>query len=138
VKLVYLTRLYRFNAGHRLFHPERDEGWNERVFGKCSTPGGHGHNYALEVTVRGAPDPESGQVCPPGELDRRIEEQVLGPLDHKNLNLVLELRDGPAPTTEVLILELWRRLASRVPPPAALHRLRIVETEKNAVELESR
>ena len=67
---VYLGRLYRFNAGHRLSRPDRDPDWNLEVFGKCSYEGGHGHNYDLEVVIRGAPDPLTGQgghiYCTPG------------------------------------------------------------------------
>lgn len=131
---VDLTRVYRFNAGHRLFHPDRDEGWNLRVFGKCSYAGGHGHNYTLEVTVRGVPDRETGWVIPREVLDRDVAEHVIEPIDHRNLNDVLELLAGPAPTTEVLAVEVWRRLAPHIAAPATLHRLVISETSKNTFE----
>ncbi len=137
MRTVDITRLYRFNAGHRLFHPDEDDAWNRRVFGKCSYESGHGHNYGLEVTLRGTPDPQTGMVIPIERLDAIVEEHVIEPIDHRNLNAVLELVDGPAPTTEVLILELWRRLARKIPPPARLEKLRVTETEKNSFELEA-
>ena len=135
---VLVGRLYRFNAGHRLFHPERDDAWNFDVFGKCSFAGGHGHNYELEIVVRGTPDRLTGRVLPLAALDAIVDEHVIEPLDHRNLNDVLALVDGPAPTTEVLMLEIWRRLVGRIPPPVSLHRVAVSETDKNLFELEAR
>jgi 6-pyruvoyltetrahydropterin/6-carboxytetrahydropterin synthase len=137
MRTVDLTRLYRFNAGHRLFHPDKSDDWNWRIFGKCSYESGHGHNYGLEVVLRGTPDPETGMVMPIDQLDAIIEEHVIEPIDHRNLNDVLELHDGPAPTTEVLILDLWRRLDGKIPPPARLWKLRVTETEKNSFEIQA-
>lgn len=134
MKRVYLTKLFRFNAGHRLFHPDRSDDWNLRVFGKCSYPGGHGHNYTLEITVSGEPDRQTGLVLPEPTLDAAFATTVLDRIDHRNLNDVLSKDFGPAPTTEVLILELWRALETRIPPPAKLARLRISETAKNTFE----
>jgi 6-pyruvoyltetrahydropterin/6-carboxytetrahydropterin synthase len=132
--VVYVSRVYRFNAGHRLYDPRRSAAWNEAVFGKCSYEGGHGHNYRLEVCVRGVPSPETGWVVPPARLDRWVEELVLDPLDHRSLNQVLSLEVGTAPTTEVLAVEIWQRLAPVIPAPARLWRLVIAETEKNVFE----
>ena len=102
---VFVTRAYEFNAGHRLFNPDHDDAWNLRVFGKCSYPGGHGHNYRLEVTVRGPVDPETGFAIHLDDLDSLVKRQVVEPIDHRNLNEVLELQVGVAPTTEVLAVE---------------------------------
>ena len=135
--VVYLTRVYHFNAGHRLFHPERDAAWNQRIYGKCSNPGGHGHNYRLEVTIRGTPDPDTGWISSISSIDSVVADTVLEPMDHRNLNEVLELDHGPCPTTEVLILEIWERLCGAIPGPASLHRLRISETRKNEFEIEA-
>ncbi len=134
MKVVYLTRTYRFNAGHRLFDPGRDEAWNREVFGKCSLPGGHGHNYTLEVTVRGSPDPETGQILKLEALDAAVAAVVHDRIDHRNLNEVLSKTHGPAPTTEVLILELWPLLDRLIPAPVSLHRLIVAETTKNTFE----
>lgn len=134
MKVAYLTKAYRFNAGHRLHDPRRDGAWNLRVFGKCSYPGGHGHNYTLEVTVRGSPDPGTGRVAREEDLDAAVEAEVMEKIDHRSLNDVLPSQFGPAPTTEVLLLELWSALEKRVPPPAVLHRLKVSETSKNSFE----
>jgi 6-pyruvoyltetrahydropterin/6-carboxytetrahydropterin synthase len=134
VKLVYWTKAYRFCAGHRLFHPGRDEGWNLRVFGKCSYPGGHGHNYTLEVTVQGEPAAETGRVIAEEDLDQLIESEVMNKLDHRNLNEALSRDFGPAPTTEVVALEIWRLLEKRIPRPAVLYGIKVSETAKNTFE----
>ncbi len=134
MKRAHVTKAYSFNAGHRLFHPERDADWNWETFGKCSYEEGHGHNYVLEVTVEGEIDEASGFVAPMARIDAAVEAEVMRELDHRNLNRRLELRYGPTPTTEVLILELWDRLAPWFDGPARLYRLRVFETEKNAFE----
>ena len=131
---VYLGRLYRFNAGHRLSRPDRDSDWNLEVFGKCSYEGGHGHNYDLEVVISGTPDPLTGQIISLELLDTIVNEKVIEPIDHRNLNEVLETGSTPPPTTEVLIRDIWNRLANSIPSPAELDLLRILETEKNLFE----
>ena len=131
---VYLGRLYRFNAGHRLSRPDRDSDWNLEVFGKCSYEGGHGHNYDLEVVISGTPDPLTGQIISLELLDTIVNEKVIEPIDHRNLNEVLETGSTPPPTTEVLIRDIWNRLADSIPSPAELKLLRILETEKNLFE----
>lgn len=132
--IAYSTRAYSFCAGHRLFDPARDPAWNELTFGKCSWPGGHGHNYRVELTVRGVVSEETGWIVPPAVLDGLFEDVVLARLDHRNLNDILSRDFGPAPTTEVLLLELWRAMEGLVAPPAALHRIVISETSKNTFE----
>ena len=131
---VYLGRLYRFNAGHRLSRPDRDSDWNLEVFGKCSYEGGHGHNYDLEVVISGTPDPLTGRLISLELLDTIVNEKVIEPIDHRNLNEVLETGSTPPPTTEVLIRDIWNRLANSIPSPAELDLLRILETEKNLFE----
>ena len=131
---VYLGRLYRFNAGHRLFRPDQPPEWNLEVFGKCSYEGGHGHNYDLEVIIRGEPDPLTGRAISLEKLDSIVMEHVIEPIDHRNLNEVLETGNTPPPTTEVHIASIWDRLEKKIPPPASLHLLRILETEKNLFE----
>ena len=131
---VQLTRVYRFSAGHRLFHPGRSDDWNWSTFGKCSYAEGHGHNYTLEVSVEGVPDPESGMAISLDIVDRAVEREVMETIDHRNLNEALALEYGPVPTTEVLLLELWDRLEPWIERPARLCRLRIYETSKNTFE----
>ena len=131
---VYLGRLVRCNAGHRLSRPDRDSDWNLEVFGKCSYEGGHGHNYDLEVVISGTPDPLTGRLISLELLDTIVNEKVIEPIDHRNLNEVLETGSTPPPTTEVLIRDIWNRLADSIPSPAELKLLRILETEKNLFE----
>ncbi len=134
MKRVTWTQTYRFCAGHRLHDPHRDERWNLATFGKCSYPGGHGHNYTLELSVRGEPDPATGRVVDPRLIDAIVKQEVFHKLDHRSLNDALSTRYGPAPTTEVLVLELWDALQARIPRPAVLHRLKVSETARNSFE----
>ena len=105
--IVYFTKIYHFNAGHRLFHPDRDDAWNRNVFGRCSHRDGHGHNYELEVSIAGNPDPETGMIVPLAQLDAWVGEVVVSRFDHHNLNRLLRLDDGVAPTSEVFVVEIW-------------------------------
>lgn len=127
---VYVTRQVHFNAGHRLFNPAKSAAWNARTFGPCSNPNGHGHNYVLEVTVRGAPDPETGYVLDLGDLKRIVERAVVVPCDHRNLNKDVDFLRGVIPTAENLAVAFWKRIAPRI-RGAALHRLRLYETPRN-------
>lgn len=114
--MLQLTRAVRFAAAHRYWRPEWDEERNRRVFGACANPHGHGHNYVLEVTVAGEPDPETGFVFDLGELDRILREEVVERLDHQHLNhAVEEFREGGLiPTTENIVRWLWGRVEPRV------------------------
>lgn len=125
---IQLTRTVRFAAAHRYFRPEWDEERNRRVFGLCSNPHGHGHNYVLEVTVAGEPDPMTGFLIDLGQLDQVLREEVIVPLDHQHLNhAVPEFAEGRAvPTTENLVAYLWRRIEPRI-SGARLVRLRLRE-----------
>jgi 6-pyruvoyltetrahydropterin/6-carboxytetrahydropterin synthase len=134
VKRVTWTKAYRFCAGHRLHWEDRDAAWNSRVFGKCSYPGGHGHNYVVEISIRGEPDPDSGLVVAEAAVDAAVESEIMAKLDHRNLNDALTQDFGPAPTTEVLVLELWRALERHVSPPTELYRILVSETSKNVFE----
>src|SRR5208282_1721022 len=108
--MVYLTRRYRFSAGHRLHNDALSAEENLRVYGKCNNPNGHGHNYLLEVTVAGAIEPATGMVFDLGTLDGIVAESVLDKLDHKNLNLDMENFRAQVPTTENLCLEISKLL----------------------------
>jgi 6-pyruvoyltetrahydropterin/6-carboxytetrahydropterin synthase len=129
---VYLTRRYLFVASHRLHNPALDEAANQEIYGKCSNPYGHGHNYFLEVTVSGAIDPETGMVCDLGALDSAVSREILDRFDHQNLN---ELQDFSTtiPTTENLAIRV-QQILSRAPLPAHLEGIRIEETSNNSFE----
>jgi len=123
-----LTRAVRFSAGHRYHRPEWSEEENRRAFGECANAPGHGHNYRCEVTVEGGIDPRTGMVIDLGELDRLLEEEVSGPMDHAFLNDLPEFDDeGRVPTTENLARVVWSRLAPRLPADCRLVRVRVHE-----------
>jgi 6-pyruvoyltetrahydropterin/6-carboxytetrahydropterin synthase len=130
---VFVTRQIHFNAGHRLYNPSRSRRWNERTFGPCANPGGHGHNYVLEVTVRGTPDPQTGYVVDLAELKQIVEKAVVEPCDHRNLNTDVAFLRGVIPTTENLATAFWARIAPQI-RRGALHSLRLYETPRNFVE----
>jgi 6-pyruvoyltetrahydropterin/6-carboxytetrahydropterin synthase len=131
--VVFVTRQVHFNAGHRLYNPARSRSWNERTFGPCANPNGHGHNYVLEATVRGEPDPETGYVIDLGELKAILEKAVVVPCDHRNLNKDVDFLKGVIPTTENLVVAFWGRVAPRI-KAGVLHRLRLFETPRNFAE----
>ena len=123
-----LTRAVRFAAGHRYHRPEWSEEENRRAFGKCANAPGHGHNYRCEITVEGSVDPRTGTVVDLGELDRILEEEVTGPMDHAFLNDLPEFADGDRiPTTEELARVVWSRLEPRLPDGCELVRVRVRE-----------
>ena len=127
-----LTKLYRFSASHRLHSQEFSEEENQRLYGKCNNPYGHGHNYVVEVTVTGPVDPQTGMVANLGELDPFVEREVVEPFDQKYLNEdVPEFRVN-VPTTENVAREIYRRLETF--PAARLERVRIQETSNNSFE----
>ena len=127
---VALTRRATFAAAHRLSDPALDDEANLRLFGKCANPRGHGHNYTLEVTVRGPVAPATGMVMDLAELKRCLEEHLLDLVDHKHLNEDVDFLAGLNPTVENLVVAFWRRLEP-VLPRGLLYELRLVETENN-------
>ena len=126
-KMVFLTRRSEFSASHYYHNPELTPEENRRIFGKCNNPLGHGHNYTLEVTVRGAVDPRSGFVMDLAELKEVLNREVLDAMDHRFLNKeVPEFRER-IPTTENLAIAIWERLEPKL-KVAELHRVRVYET----------
>ncbi len=130
---VYVTRKVHFNAAHRLHNPARSDAWNRETFGKCNNPNWHGHNYVLEVTVAGEPDPDTGYVIDLGVLKGIVEEKIVDKVDHKNLNLEVDFLEGVLPSTENFIVAIWNELNEAV-PSGRLHAVRLYETERNVAE----
>ena len=131
---VFITRQVHFNSAHRLHNPTKSQKWNLAQYGLCTNPHWHGHNYVLEVTVRGEPDPVTGYIVDLGELKRILHRAVVDPCDHKNLNTdVVFLRDI-IPSTENLVIAFWHEIAPLLPPQATLHRVRLFETPRNFAE----
>ena len=130
---VSVFRKERFNAAHRLFNPKWDEQKNFEVFGKCSYPNYHGHNYDLIVEVKGDIDPEIGYVIDMKVLSEIIKAEVTERYDHRNLNLDLEEFKNLNPTAENIAVVIWNRLKSKLDARYELS-IRLYETERNFVE----
>lgn len=121
------TKRFEFSSAHRYWNPEWSAERNLEVFGKCTNPHGHGHNYVLETTVAGAVDPVTGMVINVAEL-KRIVGEVLEGFDHKHLNEDTPYFRDRQPTTENIVQVLWTLIAPRLPASVRLHRLRLYET----------
>lgn len=124
--MVYATRRFEFSAAHRYWRAEWSQAENERVFGKCTSPYGHGHNYTLDVTISGTPDPISGMIMNMADLKARVNA-VLDQFDHKHLNEDTPYFKALIPTTENIVRVLWRLIAPQLPAGVGLARLRLYE-----------
>ena len=129
---VTVTRTVHFNAAHRLHNPAWSAEENDRVFGPCSNPNYHGHNYELEVSVVGEIDPETGYVADLRIVKQIVEDRVVQYLDHKNLNLDLQEFRESNPTAENLVVTIWRLLEDHL--PGRLVKLVLWETPRSCVE----
>lgn len=133
--MVYLTRRERFNAAHRLFKKEWSDEKNFEVFGKCSNPNWHGHNYTLFVTIKGELNPETGFVINIKQLSKIVKERVIEKIDHKNLNIDVDFMQGKIPTSENIAIAIWNEIESDIKNlNAELHCVKVIETENNSVE----
>lgn len=133
--MIYLTRRERFNAAHRMFKPDWDDKKNEEVYGKCSNPNWHGHNYTLFVTIKGEIDPEIGYVVNLKTLSKIIKKEVITKIDHKNMNVEVDFMKGKVASSENLAIAIWETLDKPIRDiGVALHCIRIEETENNSVE----
>lgn len=130
---VYVTRQVHFNSAHRLHNPSKSAAWNEAQFGPCNNPGGHGHNYVLEVTVRGEPNPETGYVIDLGELKRILETTIVQVCDHRSLNDEVPFLRGVIPSTENLVIAFWEQIEPHV-HGGRLDCVRLYETPRNFAE----
>lgn len=128
-----LTRIYEFAASHRLDTPELSPERNIELYAKCNNRNGHGHNYVLEVTVSGTPDPVTGFICDLGSLDHCVENLVVDRYDHKNLDLDIPEFSGRITTSENVANEIFQRLDGNL--PAKLERVRLHETARNIFEV---
>jgi len=131
---VRVTRRLHFSAAHRLFRREWSDARNAEVFGDCSNPNWHGHNYELEVTVLGPVDPQIGYVMDLKALRDLVQERVVDDVDHKNLNLDVDWMKDVLPSTENLVVAIWGRLVDGLPEGVRLERVRLEETPRNSVE----
>jgi 6-pyruvoyltetrahydropterin/6-carboxytetrahydropterin synthase len=134
-RIVEITRRMEFSASHRLHNPDLDESANRELYGICNNPNGHGHNYELEVTVVGEVPTETGMVMDLNRLTRLLEEEVVGPLDHKHLNFDVPFLQGVIPTAENVAICIWERIASRIEDfrGCRLHTIKLYESRNNFV-----
>ncbi len=128
--MVYLTRRTTFSASHRLWSNALSDEENYAIYDKCANPNGHGHNYTLEVTIKGIPDPHTGMVMNLTDMKRITNEQVIDWVDHKHLNYDVPWLEACIPTTEVLVLKFWERL-ERGFSKGSLYEVKLHETENN-------
>ncbi len=129
---AYLTKRYWFSASHRLHNNALSDAENRAVYGKCNNAHGHGHNYALEVTVSGRVDARTGMVCDLGLLDAAVEQHVTERFDHEHLNALPEFA-AQVPTSENLATEIYKRLQASF-KAAQLEKVRLEETSQNFFE----
>ncbi len=133
--MFFLTRRERFSSAHRMFNPEWNDDENLRIFGKCSNPNWHGHDYVLYVTIKGNINKETGMVLNMNQLKEIIREKIIEKVDHRNLNLEVDFMKGLNATTENLVKAIWDELEEPVRTIGAeLYCVKIEETENNSVE----
>jgi len=133
--MIYITRRERFSAAHKLYREDWSQEQNEVVFGNCSNPNWHGHNYELFVTVKGEINPETGFVIDLKKMKSIILEHVISKLDHKNVNLDVDFMKGKKASTEVIAMEIFHVLKPYFDQEnVQLHVVKLYETENNFVE----
>ncbi len=135
--MVYVIRKEHFNAAHRLYNPAWSDEKNQEIFGPCANINWHGHNFELIITVKGHPDPETGFVYDLKQLGDLIKKEIIDQVDHKNLNLDVPFMKDKLASCEVLVMEFWNILAPKIistSTTAVLHKIHLIETNKNSVE----
>lgn len=135
--MIYVTRKEHFTAAHRLHNPNKSESWNRDTYGACNHPNWHGHNYVIEVTVAGNPDPDTGYVVDLGKLKQTIYDRVLSKCDHKNLNLDVDFLEKVIPSAENLARAFFCELdedVKQISYEGRLYSVKLYETERNIAE----
>lgn len=132
---MYITRRIEFSASHVCRRPDLADAENAALYGEEANPHGHGHNYTVEVTLEGEPDPVTGMVFDLKELKHVLEREVVAPMDHRFLNYEVPPFDKVVPTAENLAIEIWRRIAPHFAAAGKrVHHIRVYETEDFFVE----
>jgi 6-pyruvoyltetrahydropterin/6-carboxytetrahydropterin synthase len=133
--VAYLTRRERFSAAHRLFLSDLSDEENIELYGQCSNPNWHGHNYDLYITIKGEVNSKTGYVLNLKVLSRIIKDKVISKIDHRNINIDVDFMKGLVPTTENLAIAIWQCLEPEIKASGAeLYRVKIQETENNFIE----
>ncbi|HZW38713.1 MAG TPA: 6-carboxytetrahydropterin synthase [Ignavibacteriaceae bacterium] len=131
--MLYVTRRETFSSAHRIFNPELSDEENFKVFGKCSNPNWHGHNYVLEVVVCGEIDSKTGYVIDLNKLKEIIKEHVISKVDHKNLNIETDFMNELIPSAENITTAIFKQLEDKI-PSGKLYSVKLYETENNYFE----
>jgi 6-pyruvoyltetrahydropterin/6-carboxytetrahydropterin synthase len=134
---VTIIRRLQFNAAHRVHNPAMSDEENQATFGKCNNPNWHGHNYTLDVSVTGPVDERTGYVIDLAEVKAIVEREVVNKVDHKNFNLDVDFMRGIIPTTENIVVAMWRVLEPAI-GRGRLTKLVLWETPNNYVEYDGR
>jgi 6-pyruvoyltetrahydropterin/6-carboxytetrahydropterin synthase len=133
--MITIIRREHFSAAHRLFLPGLTDEENFEIFGKCSNPNWHGHNYILYVTISGEVDPETGLIIHLRHVSKLIDEKILKKVDHKNLNLEVDFLAGKVPTSENIAIGIWNELQDDIQQLGGkLHCIRLEQSENNIIE----
>ena len=135
--VVTITRRLQFNAAHRVHNPALSDAENKALFGKCNNPNWHGHNYTLDVSVTGPVDERTGYVVDLSHIKRVVEREVIDKVDHRNFNLEVDFMEGIIPTTENIVVAMWRVIEPAM-RPATLTKLVLWETQNNYVEYDGK
>lgn len=131
--MIYITRRETFAASHRLYNPDWSDEKNNDVYDKCANKNGHGHNYVLEVVVKGEIDPQTGYLLDLKILKDIIKKNVIAQVDHKHLNYDVPFLEGVIPTAENIAIGIWNQLVDKL-PAGELSSVKLYETENNYVE----
>ena len=131
--MIFVTRKSTFSAAHRLYNPTFSDERNQAVFDKCNNPLGHGHNYVLELTVKGLPDPLTGYVIDLKLLKDLIDVHIINKVDHKHLNYDVDFLRGIIPTVENLCVVFWQQIENQL-PSGELHMIRLYESDQNVAD----
>ena len=134
---MLITRQIEFSASHVCRNPQWSDAENRAVYGDAANPRGHGHNYVVEVTLEGAPDPVTGMVLDLKKLKEILNAEVVAPYDHRFLNYEVAPFDRVVPTAENIAIDIWNRLRPRfASAPGRLRRVRVYETHDLYVDYE--
>lgn len=136
IQVILITRKFNFSASHKLFNPNLSEEENLRLYGKCSNPNGHGHNYTMEVTVAGEINTETGYLMDLSLLKKLVNDAIINIVDHKNLNVDVVFLSNIIPTTENIAGKFWDILSEKInSAEIKLYSIKLTETENNIVEI---
>ena len=132
-RVAYISRTESFSSCHRLHSKQYSEDENKKIYGKCNNPNGHGHNYKVDVILKGPIDPTSGMVINISDLKIYMQKAIMDPLDHKNLDLDVPYFQDIVSTTENVAVFIWENLKKVLPQPNMLYEVKVHETDKNTV-----